>query len=160
MRKFENAKIGDKVWSCLRGWGRITDIDNKDDGIYAMEILFQNNITRWYALDGYCSTDHKYPELFWNEYKIPTTVEDKKPFDLEEFLKENLEPKEFEYGLTNDFIIYYYDYETFDSFISDTQQNIGTIYFKDVPDYVIRTLNENKITPSQLNEAFKTLGWI
>ena len=45
--------------------------------------------------DGRAEKKDANPTLFWNEIKLPAEEEDKKPFDLVEFLKKNLVPKEF-----------------------------------------------------------------
>lgn len=62
MISFKDAKVGDKVWSCMHGCGEITNIDK--DNIYELEILFDDSETDLYTFDGCYFIDYKYPELF------------------------------------------------------------------------------------------------
>lgn len=162
MAKFDNAKVGDKVWHIIHGWGEIVHI-NKDE-IYGITVRFTvpDGSCRFddtYTFGGFACTGHKCPSIYWNEIKLPTDKEDKKPFDLVDFLKENLEPEEFEYEGNNYTLIYDYNtkalYTNIDILIESTFP-----YFKSISFDVLGTLNENKITMKQLKEAYRKLGWI
>lgn len=161
MAKFDNAKVGDRVWSSIYGWGVINDI--YDDSIaYRLKVIFDDGITvvkTYFTVDGKHELGDKYPTLFWNEFHIPTDEEDKKPFNLVEFLRDNLEPKEFEYEKEN-FYIYYSPYgKRWYSHIT-TYDDVLAVYFKKCSRELVDTLDDNKVTPQQLKQAYKTLGWI
>ena len=97
-----------------------------------------------------------YPSLFWNEIKFEIP---EKPFDLKEFLKENLEPKEF----SNEPYLDCIGMKSGSFRILTSEENvIGTVYFKTISDYqkIEDVLNENKVTFEQLKQAFKELGWL
>lgn len=166
MAKFDNAKIGDNVWSSKKGWGKITKIDNsKVYDLLEVTFLISSNydiekIT--YTFDGRESLLDLYPTLFWNEVKLPTEKEDKKPFDLVEFLRENLKPKEFEYGKRNRYISYEYDLKEFEYCVDYHSEDIGTVYIEELDDYpkTISELTINEVTPQQLKQAYKELGWL
>ena len=100
--------------------------------------------------------------LFWNEVKLPTVEEDKKPFDLVNFLRYNLEPKEFEQDTSN--IELYFSHKTnrWNWGSNIMTQSIGVVYFKasDKLSCVVDTLNDNKITIQQLKQGYKELGWL
>lgn len=83
-------------------------------------------------------------------------------FNLIEFLKENLEPKEFEYGARNRYISYEHDLEEFEYQYDYYNEDIGTVYIKELKDYpkIISELTINEVTPQQLKEAYKELGWL
>lgn len=155
MAKFSNAKIGDGVWSSVYGKGDIVNIESKVD--YPIDVKFDKEIRISYTLDGKKYKFDKYPTLFWNEFNIPTEEEDKPPFNLVEFLKENLEPKEFEYYKGNEYIIHR-DGELDCS--STAYAEIPTVYFKAVYDPVLDILNTNKVTIKQLKQSYKELGWL
>lgn len=160
MAKFSNAKVGDRAFDILRGWGTIIAIKlNQEYPIY-----FNADIDSFctFTLDGKRDKIDKNPTLFWNEVKLPTEEEDKKPFDLVEFLRENLEPKEFLLEEHNNTINYshrdgrfFYNYTIY-------LDRITEIYFKNSKYEiveVVQVLNENNITPQQLKQAYKILNW-
>lgn len=155
MAKFSNAKIGDGVWSSVYGKGEIVNIESKGDCPIIVEFDDGISDSYSYTLDGKKYKFDKYPTLFWNEFNIPTEEEDR-PFNLVEFLKENLEPKEFEYDKWNEYIIHR-DGELDCS--STAYAEIPTVYFKAVYDSVLNILNTNKVTVKQLKQAYKELGW-
>lgn len=79
---FENAKVGERVWSSRYGWGEIYNIF-KDDH-YPLEVifiiepnLFRTLSTRYTSLGKCCVTDLT-PELFWDEIKIISPQKPKK----------------------------------------------------------------------------------
>lgn len=112
-----------------------------------------------FTLDGKRSEIDKNPTLFWNEVDLTTEEEDKKPFDLVEFLRENLEPREFVCGEYNYYYFFWAQDEKWSVCYDAINQDIK-VYF-DVPsEYFINMLNKNKITPKQLKNAYRELGWL
>ena len=65
---FSNAKVGDRIWNVVQGWGEVVQIDN--DPIYPLGIQFENGITEKFTLDGKGNRRDKYPCLYWDEIKI------------------------------------------------------------------------------------------
>lgn len=161
MAKFDNAKIGDRVWNSVYGWGRIIEV-NKDE-CYGIKARFPysdiGSVTGEYTFSGEICTEDKYPVLFWNELHIPTDKEDKRPFDLVEFLRENLQPKEFRIGEENFYLYFDAEDEMWYSFSSEIDIVI-TVYFKTCTRELVDELDDNKVTPQQLKDAYKTLGWL
>lgn len=98
--------------------------------------------------------------LFLKSLGFKEILEEK--FNLVEFLKENLKPKEFEYGVRNRYISYEHDLEEFEYKHDYYNEDIGTVYIEELEDYskIISELTINEVTPQQLKEAYKTLGWL
>lgn len=165
MAKFSNAKVGDKVFSSIFGWGKIVGIYN--ECICSVQVEFDNGDTVGYMFDGRrFGDDDKYPTLFWNEFHIPTDEEDKSPFDLVEFLKESVSSVEFFEGEDNYFVFYHSYLKKFylrcDNFIKISNVNNLPVVYLDSGDFnaVVAKLNERNITPKQLKQAYKELGWM
>lgn len=161
MAKFDNAKVGDRVWSSMFGWGTIEEIDLK--AMYELLVCFDEcDGQERYSLYGYCSISHLVPTLFWNEFHIPTEEEDRKPFNLVEFLRENLKPVEFEYGQYNYYISYENDIKEFEYKYDYYNEDIGTVYLKEIDNgkMIASLLDFNKVTPKQLKDAYRMLGWL
>ena len=74
---FKNAKVGDKVWSCLYGWGKVINIDNYTDS-YPIAFLPDNRENKYiintYTFSGHGRVDNEYPELYWQEPEIKYEV--------------------------------------------------------------------------------------
>lgn len=163
MPKFTNAKINDKVWSSIDGYGEIKEINKVSNPNFPIKVLFNNGICKSFTKNGEESMASVYPTLFWNEFHIPKDNEDIKPFNLVRFLKENLEPKKFEYDTNN--ITLYFTHSLINYWRwsgSTTTEDIGVVYFRknDKLDNIVDTLNHHKITPQQLRDAYKELGWL
>lgn len=161
MAKFDNVKVGDKVFSTVYGWGKVFSVD-KTDVHFPLVIEFDKNIRMCYRSDGTTNVLNKFPNLFWNEIKLPTEEEDKKPFNLVEFLRENLEPKDFKYGKYNYYISYENDIKEFEYKYDYYNEDIGTVYLKEIDNgkMIASLLDFNKVTPQQLKQAYKELGWL
>lgn len=161
MAKFSDAKVEDRVWDIRYGWGVVTDTNDLSGGDYVLIVEFENEIYGSYTLDGFDRKTHKYPMLYWNEVRLPSAEEDKKPFKLVEYLKENIKPKKF--NGTDKNWCFYYDtiLKHFESGAHSNFQTVGTVYFteEDIKK-VIPKLEEEKITSEQLTHAFKELGWL
>lgn len=163
MEKFRTAKVGDKVWCVKFGWGVIASIN--DEEIYGIKVEYidTKGMTQYYSftLDGKDYPSDANPILFWNEIKLPTTEEDKKPFNLVEFLKDNTESIPFECRGAN-YYIYYDSYIRIFSYDHVSEYDrIGTVYLrKEGIKDIVKELNKNKATQQQLKDAYKELGWI
>lgn len=161
MAKFDNVRKGNRVWSVVHNWGTVAEM-SKGDRHTVFQVDFDNGKLEMYILDGRRNEKDLNPTLFWNEFHIPTDEEDKKPFDLVEFLKENLEPKEFEQNTNN--IYLHFSYVTNRCNWSSTImiECIGEVYFEvnNELSHIVDILNENKITSKELKQAYKELGWL
>jgi hypothetical protein len=74
---FENARVGDKVWDYLRGWGEISAKSILNDTPYPLTVTFKDCVL-YYTLSGYqCNIMEPPRTLFWDElkYDIPTEPE-------------------------------------------------------------------------------------
>lgn len=162
MAKFDNAKVGDKVWDIRNGWAKITSTNHsKDYPISTVNVITGEIVT--YTLDGKPYTRDINPTLFWNEVKLPTEEEDKKTFNLVEFLRENLEPVEFNEDKFNYFLTYNVRSKELEFNCSMICVDVHLTYFhlcSDKLKNVERTLNDNKVTIQQLKDAYKILGWL
>jgi hypothetical protein len=67
---FENAKVGDKVYSPTFGWGEIIDTSNFKH--YPLGVRFLNNDidTHYFTLEGYYHMETPIQSLFWGEVAI------------------------------------------------------------------------------------------
>jgi hypothetical protein len=67
---FENAKVGDKVYSVAFGWGEVICTDGFEH--YPLEVRFQNvDIdTHYFTLEGYYYADNPIQSLFWTEMRV------------------------------------------------------------------------------------------
>lgn len=155
MAKFSNAKVGDKVWSIAYGWGEITGV-----GDYLFRVKFSDCCDcKLYNFDGKRVVSGEiYPTLFWKEFNIPVK-DDKKPFNLVNFLKENLTYKEFVKDEKN-YILYFDANRGKWDWIDLGNDYVFTAYFNDCTYKIVNKLSEQKISPKQLKEAYKELGWL
>ena len=164
MAKFDNAKKNNRVWSVQHGWGTVIDFS---EGYvhWFFQVKFDNGYDQWYFPDGRAEKKDANPTLFWNEIKLPAEEEDKKPFDLVEFLRENLEPEEFIVGAENIAFIYNYANNTWEIGIYNFT-HIETTYISKISeeDYlfndILDVLIEKQVTPQQLKQAYKILNWL
>lgn len=163
MEKFRTAKVGDKVWCVKFGWGTIYKI--YDEEIYGIKVEYidAKGMTQYdsFTFDGKYYKSDINPILFWNEIKLPRVDEDKKPFNLVEFLKDKTEPIPFTNGTSNYYIYYGSLKEKFYCDSSSVSDRIGTVYLRqDGIQDIVKELNENKVTQQQLKDAYRELGWI
>lgn len=97
---FRNAKVGDRAYDILRGWGTIVAIKQYSE----YPICFKADIDSFctFTFDGKRADIDISPSLFWDEikFKIP-----EKPFDLEEELRK-LEVIEFSFD-ENSYLLFY-----------------------------------------------------
>jgi hypothetical protein len=68
---FENADVGDRVWSYDQGWGTIKSIDLERE--YPIHVIFDNCSHYTFPISGEFS-EYVSRQLFWDEikYEIPT----------------------------------------------------------------------------------------
>lgn len=163
MAKFDNAKVGDRVWYIIKGWGEVERVI-KNIGIRVrFKVSETVEVSEVFTFDGkrYQLND-KYPMLFWNEVKLPTDEEDKR-FDLVEYLKENLQPVEFNEDKFNYFLTYNVRSKELEFNASMICIDIHLTYFhlnSDELKNIEKVLNDNKVTIQQLKQAYKILNWL
>lgn len=80
-------------------------------------------------------------------------------FNLVKYLEENLIPTKFQNGNTNEYLGYDYNDEEWKIF-KVLSKDIITVYFISICDTVLEKLTFENITPDQLKEAYKQLGWL
>lgn len=80
-------------------------------------------------------------------------------FNLVKYLGENLSPTKFQNGNTNEYLGYDYNDEEWKIFKA-LSKDIITVYFISICDTVLEKLTFENITPDQLKEAYKELGWL
>lgn len=97
-KTFENAKVGDKVWDIIYGWGNIISVIK--DYPFPIMVEFGNGKRTSYKFNGKYNDTDVNPVLFWNEIKIDIP---EKPFDLESELKK-LKVQEFKTAERNYFL--------------------------------------------------------
>lgn len=85
-----------------------------------------------------------------------------KPFDLAGYLKNSLQPKEFKQDTSNIYLYFSYKANKCNWGSNTMKQSIGEVYFKENGSLsrIVDTLNENRVTPQQLKEVYKKLGWL
>lgn len=147
---FRNAKVGDRAYDILRGWGTIVAI--KQDSEYP--ICFKADIDSFctFTFDGKRADIDISPSLFWDEikYEIP-----EKPFNLENELRQ-LEITEFRHGGNNQFLTWSNEFKNIDSYYFNSFQNPFLIYFtKESIDNFRENIKNKKITKEQFFSAYK-----
>lgn len=161
MAKFSNIKIGQEVWSVQYGRGIIDEFARTDEGHKMFKVKFDNGDFEWYFENGKVNIGDANPTLFWNEFKIPSDDEDKKPFNLVEFLQSTVSYVEHDTSANNYFISYDYMDSRFNYNYSSIQEYIGVVYLDSSDlEYVVSELNEHNVTPQQLRQAYQALGWL
>ena len=159
MAKFDDVKIGGKLYDViLDEWGKV--VEKITDKKFGLVLEFKDGSKRFYMFNGKFSSNDKKPTLFWNEVKLPSDNEDLPPFNLVEFLKENLKVKKFEIKDKNCCIEFEYNVGYFPT-IYTKMVRVGAIYFEEKNmDKVITKLNEKEIKVAELEKAYRSLGWI
>ena len=69
---FRNAKVGDRVWDIMHGWGKIIEI-RKDLGTHPIKVSdFEKESlrTKTYTWEGKAFKNHINPTLFWDKINI------------------------------------------------------------------------------------------
>ena len=142
MAKFDNAKVGDRVFDLLKGWGTIVEIRKNEE--YPIYVNADIDSFCTFTLEGKRYVKDVNPTLFWNEFHVHTEEEDKKPFDLVDYLKENLEPKEFICGEYNYYYVFWANDEEWSVCCDVINQDIK-VYFDVQSEDFINMLKKNTI---------------
>ena len=66
---FENAQVGDRVWSSKWGWGEVLVITKRFT--YPIEVRFSDTCSEYHTLKG-VNVEGEMQSLFWDELTIPT----------------------------------------------------------------------------------------
>ena len=162
MYKFSNIREDDSVYSIVDGYGIVEEVIRNT--VMTIKVKFENK-SKWFFADGRHNIDDLLPTLFWNKVNTPDEENDKPPFRLKEWLKENLEQyiSEFEYGKDNYRIFYDYARDSFYCISDTTEENAGCVYFQ-FPDNIKNyeqllrlgvILRENNIDIKTLQKAYK-----
>lgn len=163
MNKFSNAHVGDKVWGFFNKHGVISATFGIRPNIWKIIVKFDNGNEVIYNTDGSRENDEsKVVELFWNEIRIPSESEHERPFNLIEFLSDNLQVKKFIPRSDNVTIVYNYSSNAWEVGIHKYVY-YETVYLQvseNILSYVLRTLTEKRITPKELRKAYKKLKWL
>lgn len=147
---FRNAKVGDRAYDILRGWGTIVAI--KQDSEYP--ICFKADIDSFctFTFDGKRADIDISPSLFWDEIKFEVP---EKAFNLEEELRK-LEVVEFKNEYNNYFIYWSNNFQEI-CLTSYTNIEIPMIkYFSKESAYNFKkSMNNKNITKEQFLSAYK-----
>ena len=65
---FKDAKVGDKVWDFVHGWGEITSVE-PDHTFYPIVVSYLTKVRESYTYEGKWHKNH-HPTLFWDEIKF------------------------------------------------------------------------------------------
>lgn len=147
---FRNAKVGDRAYDILRGWGTIVAI--KQDSEYP--ICFKADIDSFctFTFDGKRADIDISPSLFWDEIKFEVP---EKPFSLEDELRK-LEVVEFEYEKDNTYLAWNYEKNEIDYFFEQKLENPGLLYFElDDVIFFLENIESKVITKEQFFETYK-----
>ena len=66
---FKNAKVGDRVFSLLNGWGTVDEVEMGHSS-YPISVDFDSGKIDRFTSCGKCMVFHSNPVLFWDEVKI------------------------------------------------------------------------------------------
>lgn len=151
---FENAKVGDRVWSFTEHWGTVDEI--KFDEKYYLLIKFDNGRVDSYTFDGRSRLSDTFPTLFWDEIKFEIP---EKPFSVEAELRK-LKVKEFSRYECNYYLCWDNYYNKINYLSIRWSEIPATVYYFDYCDNlinVIKNINKHKITKEQFFEAYKNV---
>ena len=70
---FENARVGDKVWHIIRGWGAVESIDERS--AYPILVGFDDRRVGCFTFSGKALMVDLKPSLFWDEIKFEVPVQ-------------------------------------------------------------------------------------
>lgn len=68
---FETAKVGDRVWCMVAGWGEVQSIDSSKD--YPIAVRFNDDDIQTYTVGGFFAESDIRQTLFWDEivFEVP-----------------------------------------------------------------------------------------
>lgn len=69
MNDFSSARVGDKVWDFIEGWGQVYDVLRENKFPIRVSFIHGNEkATEYYTYEG-VQTDYNVRSLFWDELK-------------------------------------------------------------------------------------------
>ena len=149
---FKNAKVGDRAYSAVKGWGTIVAINLDSD--YPIRFVADIDDLRTFTLEGKtCDTDVN-PTLFWDEikYEIP-----KKPLDLESELRK-LEVVEFKKDGKNFFLLWENEYGNIEyDFFYQQEFPLMKYFNKESIDNFMNNIKDRKITKEEFFKAYNVV---
>lgn len=150
---FRNAKIGDRVWDYLCGWGTIIEISNDNRSFYPLVVEFGKKEQGTYTFNGKRYIEELNQRLFWEEIKF----EIPKSFDLKEELKK-LEIVKFENKKLNYFLYYDNDNNSIKSGYNVCEDAPFFIFFsgESICNF-LNKIKDKKITKEQFFTAYKNV---
>ena len=90
---FSNAKVGDRVWSFMCGWGTIREITSSKD--YPLKLEFVDGLLDSFSAKGFRHKNDLFQTLFWDEivYEVPKKPLPKLEVDTKVLVWDVDEPK-------------------------------------------------------------------
>lgn len=145
---FRNAKVGDRVWDILKGWGTITSISEDND--YPIRVTSDEHIWTIFTLDGKRTKEDINPSLFWDKIKFEAP---EKPFSLEEEFKK-LKVVQFEKNEKNYYLLWENEYGKIEyDYLCYQEYPLMKYFNKKSIDNFMDNIKDKKITKE---EFFKT----
>ena len=156
MAMFSNAKVGDRVYDWIKGWGNIAYIDIGNVRGEEIDVVFDDGGSIIsYTVEGKFREDDANPSLFWDKpkFEIP-----EKPFNLKEEYKK-LERTKNKAGMQYEQITYT-DEDSGNNWghvMNGRRGVFGAPQFYDADNFYnfVKLLNEHKIEPKQLEQVTK-----
>ena len=150
----------------IRNWGDLShEIFRTDRGLEVETILYCSKFVPRVCLEGRLiacidwETDlGKVVDVL---YKFGFDVEYEEPFNLVEFLKENIEPKKYDFDERN-FYFAITDHNNIEVICDDGVKALNCKYFDSINDacYIGEVFENEGVTIDQLNLALEELGWM
>lgn len=149
---FRNAKVRDRAYDILRGWGTIVEIN--EDREYPIVFVADVDSFCTFTFDGKRDVNDKNPSLFWDEikYEIP-----EKPtiFNLENELRK-LIIKEFEFEERNYYLYYNLEDEEIATKVIGREIEPFKIYFTEKSVYnFLEAIQFKYISKEEFFKAYK-----
>ena len=149
---FRNAKVRDRAYDILRGWGTIVEIN--EDREYPIVFIADVDSFCTFTFDGKRDVNDKNPSLFWDEikYEIP-----EKPtiFNLENELRK-LIIKEFEFEERNYYLYYNLEDEEIATKVISREIEPFKIYFAEKSVYnFLEAIQFKYISKEEFFKAYK-----
>lgn len=144
---FRNAKVGDRVWDFVYGWGTIIHIFYEKE--YPITFKSDTNRICNFRFDGKRNINDINPSLFWNEIKFEI------PINLENELR-NLEVKEFIEDKKNFYLVWHSNKNNiFCEYRSYAQQPLGKYFTEESIKIFMDNIKDKNITKEQFFTAYK-----
>ncbi|MFR4518588.1 MAG: hypothetical protein ACLT40_01345 [Fusobacterium sp.] len=144
-----NAKVGDRVWDIIYGWGNIISVIKNYP--FPIAVDFSNGKTISYKFNGKNNDTDINPRLFWDEIKFEIP---EKPFDLESELRK-LKIVEFKKDEKNYFLLWDSDLENIEYDYLYSQEYPLIKYFnKESVDDFMDNIKGKNITREEFFKAY------